>query len=151
MTNYLQDLLDSGRVNACRNCGHTDGLRIILMDSGMHYGKIVCDHCDELFNTWAPKPDARPRKRDGRSTHLLGVIREAWDGEPLYCEICLRDERELPKGVWMEAHHVIEHQDGGFDTAANLRPYCNTCHAKVHLIRKSYRPYGGQIGKDDAA
>lgn len=143
---YLADLIETGRVKPCRACDQTDGLRIIRA-TGMHFGKIVCDHCDELFNTWAPKPDARPRKRDGRSTHLLGIIREAWGDEPLYCEICLRDERELPEGVWMEAHHVVEHQDGGADTPANLRPVCNECHGLIHWRRKTV--HGAQVGKSE--
>lgn len=144
LSTYLAGLIDTGRVKACPECGDTTGLRIIRA-TGMHFGKIVCDNCNERFNTWAPKPDAKPRKRDGRSTHLLGIIREAWGDEPLYCEICLRDERDLPENTWMEAHHVVEHQDGGADTPENLRPVCNECHALIHWRRKTVT--GAQVGK----
>lgn len=144
---YLTELIQTKRVGPCKTCNSTDGLRIILMDSGMHHGKIVCDHCNERFNTWAPKPDTQPRKRDGKSTHLLGIIRDAWADEPLYCEMCLRDERTLPNTVWMEAHHVVEHQDGGADTLANLKPLCNECHALTHWRRKTV--HGNQIGKHE--
>lgn len=144
LTTYLAELIRDTRVKPCRQCGETNGLRIIRVD-GMHYGKVVCDNCHELFNTWAPKPDAKPNKRDGRSTQLLALIRQAWSGEPLYCEICLRDERTLPEGTWMEAHHVIEHQDGGADTIANLHALCNECHALVHWRRRTVR--GPQVTK----
>lgn len=149
LDDYLNKLLEVGRVKPCGRCGEANGLTIHLMAEGSHWGKVVCLNCDEAFVTWAPKPDKPRKPRDGRSKRLLSIIREAWNGEPLYCELCLRDEREFPKGVWMEAHHIIEHQDGGHDVIENLRPYCNSCHSKVHLIRASYRPYGGQVAKYD--
>lgn len=141
---YLAQLIDAGRVRACVECGETRDLRLVLMDGGMHYGKVVCDACDGRFVTWAPKPD-RP-KRSRPSANHLATLKAAWEGEPLYCYVCLRDERFLPTGVWMEAHHVLEHQDGGTDTPGNLIPLCNECHQLVHWRRKAV--HGQQVGKE---
>lgn len=139
----LADRITEGRVKPCRSCNETGGLYPIATE-GMHAAKIVCVYCDDRFHGWLPKPASRP-KRDGNSTRLLNLVREARDGEPLYCDICLRDERWLPKGVWMEAHHIVEHQDAGNDTVANLQPLCNECHALVHWRRRTVA--GEQVAK----
>lgn len=140
----LTDLTRSGVV--CPTCETAAGLRIVLMDAGPHYAKVVCDDCRERFVTWVSKPDKPKGKRDGRSKELLAVIRADRDGEPLYCEVCLRDERLLPVGTWMEAHHVLEHQDGGLNTARNLMPVCNECHSLIHWRRRTVA--GAQVGKE---
>lgn len=147
LTDYLAKLIAADDTIKCTACDQTDALRIVLMDKGPAWGKIVCDHCDKRYVRWAPKPDKKRPKRDGKSVRLLNIVREAWDYEPLYCELCLRDERDLPDGVWMEAHHVIEHTDLGLDTAANLRPLCNHCHSLTHTIRRAMRGHGTQVGK----
>lgn len=136
--------IDSGLT--CQTCGETNGLYPQVMATGPHYARLVCANCDDRFVTWLRKPDTRP-KRDGKSTRLLRIIHEAWADEPLYCLICLRDERTLPTGTWMEAHHVLEHTDAGADVAANLQPLCNECHSLVHWRRRT--THGEQIGKPE--
>lgn len=141
---YLAQLIQDDRVRACPRCGETRDLRLIILEGGMHYGKIVCDACDEHFVTWAPKPD-KPKRTRPPGNHLA-TIKAAWDGEPLYCTICLRDERYLPTNAWMEAHHVLEYQDGGTDSPTNLIPVCNECHQLVHWRRRTV--HGEQVGKE---
>lgn len=140
---YLDELIAEGGVRPCPDCGRRDALRLVLMNNGMHYAKIVCDACNERHVTWAPKPD-RPKKPRPSKDHLA-TLKAAWEGEPLYCTVCLRDERYLPTGVWMEAHHILEHQDAGTDAAGNLIPLCNECHQLVHWRRKTV--HGEQVGK----
>lgn len=147
LTDYLAKLVAADDTLVCTGCQQTDGLRIVLMAKGPAWAKIVCDHCDERYVRWAPKPDKKRPNRNPKSTGLLNVIRDAWGEEPLYCKTCLRDERYLPDDVWMVAHHVIEHQDGGADTASNLEPHCNECHGLIHWRRKTV--HGAQVGKSE--
>lgn len=151
---YLDDLHTAGKLTPCPTCGSMDALRPILLTSGPHHAAIVCDDCpdpwskygNQRFVRFAPAPTnltARP-KRSKASTNLLHTIRMG--NEPLYCLICLRDERFLPPGVHMEAHHVIEHQDGGTDNPTNLQPLCNRCHEWVHWRRRDTGS-GEQAGK----
>lgn len=141
--------LDSAKARGatCPECGTADALRLVLMESGPHHAKIVCDNCNERFVTWAAKTNKPPTRRDGRRKDLLNVIRSDRDDEPLYCEICLVDERTLPTGVWLEAHHILEHQDGGTDNPRNLMPVCNRCHTLIHWLRKAFGTET-QVGKE---
>jgi hypothetical protein len=132
----------------CPDCGSATGLRIVLMDRGPHYAKVICDDCRERFVTWVGKPDKPKAKRDGRSKELLAIIRADREGEPLYCEVCLRDERDLPAGAWMEAHHVLEYQDGGSDSPRNLTPVCNECHQLIHWRRRTVLGGSALVGKE---
>lgn len=146
LDDYLATLIESGQTKPCGRCKEVNGLTIHLMVEGMHWGKVVCLNCDEAFVTWAPRPDKVRRPRDGRSKRLLDIIRDSMEGEPLYCEMCLWDERAPRPGKWMEAHHVLEVQDGGFDHIGNLRPLCNRCHALVHWVRNASTDT--QVGKE---
>lgn len=142
---YLADLI-AARDLRCKHCGANDALFLRLMNDGQHYGRIECTACDDAFVTWAPKPaNTRPRATDRRKSQL-DALRAHYNPEPLYCLICLRDERLFPTGVWLEAHHVLEHQDGGSDHPSNLQALCNECHALVHWRRKTAA--GTQVGKE---
>lgn len=153
--NYLDQLREAGKLQACPECNSMDAVRPVLLDSGPHHAALVCDACPDewskydrqRFIRFLPPPKnltGRP-KRGKASTNLLPIVRDAQDGEPLYCLICLRDERFLPEGVWMEAHHILEHQDGGTDHAANLMPLCNQCHSLVHWRRRDTEGGGAQV------
>lgn len=146
--NYLDQLRRDGRLQPCPECGSDENLRAVIMASGKHHAAIVCDNCPDewskydgqRFVTWGPKPGARPARRDGKSTGLLDAIRASTNG-PVFCLICLRDERELTTaGTWMEAHHIVEHQNGGTDHPANLQPLCKDCHSLVHWRRRDITP-----------
>ena len=126
------------------------------MKNSPHLGAIVCQHCQDpssnyqgrKFVKFAPKPeklDGKP-KRSNATLNLLPIVRDAWNGEPLFCVICLRDERYLPDGVWMEAQHILENQDGGLDEPANLMPVCIECHRLIHWRRSAVQ--GTQVGKE---
>jgi hypothetical protein len=145
---HLANHITLGRIKACHSCGDTANLYAAIMDAGPHYAKVVCAACNDAFAGWLPKPDRARPKRDGRSLHLLRVIRAAWGDEPLYCLVCLRDERSLPERAWMEAHHVIENQDAGADVAENLQPVCNECHTLIHWRRRTVA--GEQVGKTES-
>lgn len=54
------------------------------------------------------------------------------------CEICRREELELPEKWGMHVHHVIPQRIGGPDTPQNLRIYCKACHELVHAIRRRH-------------
>lgn len=145
---HLASLIQE-RALACPRCKTADALDLILMAAGMHYGKVVCVACDSAFVTWAPKPTARPTPKDGRKKGLLDALRAHYDPEPLFCLICLVDERFMPTNTWMEAHHIVEYADAGSDHPSNLMPLCNECHAFVGWRRKTARGVGAQVGKED--
>ena len=141
--NHLEHLITTRKLT-CKHCGTPDALELQLMADGPHYARITCNDCG-AFITWAPKPTTRPKNTDGRKANLLNTIRHAWNDEPLYCLICLRDERTLPTNTWLEAHHILEHADGGTDHPTNLQPLCNECHALIHWRRRTTN--GEQINK----
>lgn len=141
MSSYTAWLRDNGRLAPCPRCGTNRDVRGIVLAPGdehygVHYGVQACEACDDAWIAWGAKWQEKPKKR-GRDTHLLHEIRAARDGEPLYCELCLRDERFLPEAVRLEAHHVVEHQDGGTNHHTNLWVLCNECHQLVHWRRKT--------------
>lgn len=157
MSDYIRDLMDAGRLEPCPKCGSFDALREVLVVDGPQHAAIVCDNCPnqwsrfdgQSFVMWGPKPaNIQPSKPKRRDSGLLHALRAAWGDEPLYCLICLRDERYLD-GTHMEAHHVLEHQDGGSDHPDNLQPLCRECHELIHWRRKSV--HGAQVAKPEVA
>lgn len=55
------------------------------------------------------------------------------------CEICRRDEVDLPDKISMHVHHVQPRRAGGQDNDDNLRLYCKSCHELVHTIRRMHQ------------
>ena len=141
---YLADLV-AARDIRCKRCGQNDALFLRLTQDGPHYGRIECVACNDAFVDWAPRPTPRPKQQDRRKSQL-DALRAHYHPEPLYCMVCLRDERTFPAGVWLEAHHILEHQDGGTNDITNLQALCNECHSLVHWRRKTVA--GIQIGKE---
>lgn len=129
----------------CHRCGSDNGLALVLMDAtSANWAKIVCLDCGGLHVDWARKPaNLTKTNRKHSGANLLDVIRTQYaDGEPLYCLICLRDERYLTN-TWMEAHHILNHSDSGSDLAENLMPLCRECHQLVTWRRASLKKEEG--------
>lgn len=55
---------------------------------------------------------------------------------PKQCLICLRIQKWLPEGEFIEAHHIVEPQYGGGEDLMNLMWLCTTCHRLVHKVRR---------------
>lgn len=141
LDDFLKALQAKGRFKRCPECGDSDRLRIVRRDD-QHYGRVVCDNHlpDPIWlDGYTGKPGNLDRKtrRDG-SAKLMAIIEEHWPGGPLYCLTCLRTKEELAAaGEWLEAHHIVERQNGGLDHHTNLQPQCSSDHALIHWRRRT--------------
>lgn len=63
--------------------------------------------------------------------------------------MCRREELPLPEVL--EAHHVVEVQEGGSDERDNLWIVCTACHSMIHYLR-TYLGHRNRVAKpEDAA
>ena len=119
--------------DTCPNCGAEYKPEIEIQELGVHYAKEKCAACHR-FRRWIPKPstDTTKYKRPKAHTDLVKKYSRG------FCELCLVNAANLPKGQTLEAQHVIEYQDGGEPTRENIWIVCTACHRFVHWIR-TYR------------
>lgn len=114
----------------CRNCKHPGPHTVEVQTSGVHYAKIECINC-RRFIRWLSKPESDPTKYKRPNAHK-DLVSKFSNG---FCEMCLRDQNNLPKGQTLEAQHVIEFQDGGSEKRENIWIVCTACHRWIHWIR----------------
>lgn len=117
----------------CSTCGSTKR-RIELTPDLLHYGKEVCGNGHHL--RWVPTPGKEKAHRPAAHKDL---VRKYSLG---YCEICLIAEDHLPPRQTLEAHHIIEHQDGGGELRENIQIVCTKCHRLIHWNRTHATPGG---------
>lgn len=114
----------------CPQCGDGGPHSVEVLTTGVHYAKASCGRC-RRFLKFLPKPDDDPTKYKRQKAHL-NLVDQYSNG---YCEMCLRQKGELPKGETLEAQHVIEYQDGGSEKRENIWILCTSCHRMVHWLR----------------
>jgi 5-methylcytosine-specific restriction endonuclease McrA len=104
-----------------------------LCDSGVHYARLDCAKCGR-FKKWITKPDSDPTKYRRPQLHqdLAGKYGRG------FCELCLCQKDDLPKGRTLEAQHVIEFKDGGGSERENIWIVCTGCQRLIHWVR-TYR------------
>lgn len=91
---------------------------------------------------WISKPAGLKPVRRKVNQDLFKLVPEQMRD---YCWICLRSRtllKSLQPMVPLEAHHIIEVQNGGADERDNIQIVCRECHSAVHRKRKSYNRYG---------
>ena len=111
----------------CAYCFSTD-LSVELTPNLSHYGKEVCMAC-RRFLRWIPKPDQERVKRPAAHTDL---VRKYSRG---FCEMCGKQEADLPGRQTLEANHIVEFQEGGDHGRENVSIVCTRCHKLIHLLR----------------
>lgn len=112
---------------ACRSCGSKDLLEKLGPHPGGHHAKLECRACG-AFVRWMPKPiEGRARRRNNAE-----LVRRYGRG---YCEMCRRKTEEIPLPEVLEAHHVVEVNEGGGDERTNVWIICTWCHASIHQRR----------------
>lgn len=121
-------------------CNEREAL-IVLTPELPHYARLVCSVCSR-FIKWLPKPDGEASKYL-RPTQHRELAQEYSKG---YCELCLRKESDLSGRQVLEAHHVIEYQDGGSHARDNIWVVCTGCSKLIHLIRTYYREKKEDMG-----
>lgn len=97
---------------------------------GGHWGKGVCPQCDRYL-CWVPKPndDATKYRRPASHKELADKYSQG------FCELCMRDEKDLPAPQVLEGHHVVEFDDGGSNERSNVWVVCTACHRLIHHQR----------------
>jgi 5-methylcytosine-specific restriction endonuclease McrA len=119
----------------CRNCNRAGPHEIVLMTTGPHYAKAVCQ-CGR-FVDWVPKPetDATKYKRPKQHTDLVNEFGRG------YCELCGFEKDQLPYSETLNAHHVERYSEEGPATRENVWILCTACHALV----EHQRTYRGKL------
>lgn len=118
-------------VNAERCPFHQDTLPMVVLTPELsHYGKMVCGDCGH-FIRWLPKPT----KLAGKRREQASLKQLFFDEGVTWCQMCMRDESDLPSGIVLHVHHLTEVQDGGGNARENLLLVCSLCHQMIHLLR----------------
>ena len=133
------------RKQNCTACGYQGPLTSILRESGVHYAEWRCPECNK-HHGFIPKPDGDSSRQKREPSHRE-LVKKFGKG---FCECCLTKEGRLRKGRTLEAHHVIEYQDGGTAERDNLWILCTACHQQVHWIRTYHgtiEPLGDSLTK----
>ena len=116
----------------CRQCGFEGEAKEVLRPDGVHYSNLLCPVCDTHTGGFGKKPDSDPTKYKRPKAHTE-LVKKFSRG---ICEMCLAKKDDLPKGQTLEAHHVIEYQDGGEATRENTWIVCTGCHRLINWRRK---------------
>ena len=111
----------------CPKCGDEGVVTMGPFEGHGAYARSDCPKCRRWLK-WLPKPAATP-KRPAAHADLVAKHSKG------YCELCLRSSTELGVGRGLEAHHVVEFQDGGDESRANLWIVCTSCHKLIHWMR----------------
>lgn len=118
----------------CPWCGEWGTLEYaqLVKPAGPHTHVKACTTPDCNYTEWANKPKNVHVRRDLKAAKR--ILEDS--GRPRVCETCLRFEDQLPEGQVLEAHHVVEVQNGGETTLENLRWQCTRDHALIHHTRR---------------
>lgn len=113
----------------CPKCGALGPHAATACESGVHYAKAKCSACRASWFVSKPNNDRTKYRRPAGHRNLV----EAYSNG--YCEMCLREISDLPKGTTLEAQHVKEYQDGGGNERENIWIICTACHRLIHWVR----------------
>lgn len=125
LSDRLQQIIDSDECPRCYcSLQITEG-------KGNHYAQLKCTHSDTPhWIDWLPNPQNKDKSR--RESNHRNLVSRYSQG---FCECCMRKAEDLPKPQQLEAHHVIEHKDGGTDDRSNIWIVCTPCHKQIHHNR----------------
>ena len=119
----------------CKKCGPVQAV-FQECSNGPHKAKFLCPKCNS-FLRWIGSADIARIKgnqpsKEVRRRETEKLVNRYSKG---FCELCLRAKNQLPGTQTLEAHHVIEVQDGGSDERNNIWIVCTSCHKFVHHQR----------------
>jgi 5-methylcytosine-specific restriction endonuclease McrA len=95
---------------------------------------------------WIPKPSELKTPRRKVNRDLFELVPESMQD---YCWTCLRSRallKSLQPMVPLEAHHIIEVQNGGAHERDNIQIVCKECHSRIHRTREAFNRYGVHVG-----
>ena len=132
-------ITNSGKT--CPNCNAGAGeLYAVLRDQTSnakgHYADIRCPNCDGRHIGFLPWPERPTEKRAALQKNLAKRVREAKGIDR--CELCRRDEIELPK-YGLEAHHLDGNRDN--NRTENVLIVCVHCHRLIHHVQTYFGHY----------
>ena len=120
----------------CPKCGQESPFR--LRDDVQHYGDIKCPTHGHM---WVSKPTELKTVRRKVNRDLFELVSNKMRN---YCWTCLRSRtllKSLQPMVPLEAHHIIEVQNGGVDERDNIQIVCKECHSGIHRMREAFNRY----------
>jgi 5-methylcytosine-specific restriction endonuclease McrA len=124
----------------CPKCGQESPFK--LRPDTQHHGEVRCSVHGHM---WISKPIELkiPRRKVNRD--LFELVPEHMRD---YCWTCLRSRallKSLQPMVPLEAHHIIEVQNGGTDERDNIQIVCKECHSGIHRTREAFNRYNAKI------
>lgn len=126
-------------VDVCPRCGGINLSTVPGPFPGGHHAKLFCVDCDR-FIKWLPKPETEASRRPAAHRELVKKYSRG------FCEMCLRQEADLPKPQTLEAHHVDEFAEGGDELRENIWILCTSCHRLVNHQRTYLGHYATEAG-----
>jgi hypothetical protein len=110
----------------CRRCDdHVDGIVKPRPDTP-HAAEVRCGSCGG-FIQWLKKEENKDKRDKNKHTpESLGID---------FCLLCRRTRGRLGKNETLNAHHIIEVQEGGPDVPTNIWVVCTPCHLLIHHQR----------------
>lgn len=118
----------------CKRCGKETLHIIEKLDKGVHYSKIICVQCRSV--TWGRKPKNEGKRKKNKFTpNSLGVG---------FCQMCLREKKNLLGAETLEIHHVVPIDQQGDDDPENIWVVCTPCHKMIHHHRTYLRKADGE-------
>jgi 5-methylcytosine-specific restriction endonuclease McrA len=121
----------------CPVCGEESPFR--LRPDTQHHGEI---RCVKDGHRWIPKPSELKTPRRKVNPELFKIVPAHMRD---HCWTCLRDRtllKSLQPMVPLEAHHIIEVENGGADERDNIQIVCKECHSGIHRTREAFNRYG---------
>ncbi len=115
----------------CPKCG-CEKTEVRILSTGPHHWQEQCALCGRWIR-FLPKPDSLKAKRPKAQSELVHEYGRE------FCELCGILQRHIPNSEALEAHHVIEYQDGGQERRSNIWIVCTRCHRLIHWMRTYLR------------
>ena len=110
-----------------------------LRPDTQHHGEV---RCAIHGHAWIAKPAELKTPRRKVNPELFKLVPESMRD---YCWKCLRSRtllKSLRPMLPLEAHHIIEVENGGLDERDNIQIVCKECHSDIHRTRESFNRYG---------
>ena len=128
----------------CPKCGAQSSFK--LRPDTQHWGEV---RCPEHGHSWIKKPDDEKKRTLKRNQSLVkdfpSLIRHGINAEAnTYCWWCMRTDstlRSLRPVLVLNAHHIVEVDQGGDDSQDNLMILCDECHRECHRRREAFARY----------
>jgi len=115
----------------CRQCGYKGKPEPTGKINDIHGYALQCPICNRFWG-WSGRKKVLHDENGNRK------ISSIWTAKRLgieYCQMCLRNKKQLGDAEQLEVHHVMPASEQGNDDPDNIWVICTACHKYIHHIR----------------